>query len=199
MWVKICGLVDEMAVQAVARAGASAAGFVFAPSRRRVTLPQALALAALLPPGISKVGVFVNQPLPFIRAVARTVGLDLVQLHGQEPPEFCRRIGLPVIKAFSLTTPHFPAADIERYVQAGARILLDSGSGGSGRTFAWDMIPAGFSHPFILAGGLTAQNVCSAILGTGASGVDVSSGVESRGRKDAKKIAEFIRRARNCL
>lgn len=198
MWVKICGLIDEMAVRAVARAGASAAGFVFAPSRRQVSVPQAAALASMLPPAISKVGVFANQSPNFIRMVARTVGLDLIQLHGQEPPDFCRLLGLPVIKAFTLTAPPFPAADIERYVQAGARILLDSSSGGSGQSFAWEMIPDKFPHPFILAGGLTAHNVCTAIRLTGASGVDASSGVENRGRKDAKKIAEFIRRARNC-
>ncbi|MFZ5591272.1 MAG: phosphoribosylanthranilate isomerase [Bacillota bacterium] len=197
MWVKICGLTDEAAVQAVARSGASAAGFVFAPSRRQVTVPRAAALASLLPSGISKVGVFADQPLAYIQAAAGAVGLDYVQLHGQETPDFCRQVGLPVIKAFSITED-FPAGKIKLYLMAGARILLDSGSGGSGKAFAWEMIPADFPHPFILAGGLTAQNVCAAIKFTGASGVDVSSGVESQGRKDPAKIHEFVRRAKHC-
>jgi phosphoribosylanthranilate isomerase len=183
---------------AAAEAGADAVGFIFAPSRRRVSVEQAAAIAAGLPPFVARVGVFVDAPGEQIETAARAVPLDVVQLHGGEPPELVaalRRGGLSVVKALRVGDRLDPE-DLERYRAASAVMLdtkVDGLAGGSGRPFLWE-VARGVSDRFtiILSGGLRAENVAEALAIVRPYGVDVSSGVESDGQKDPDKIRQFI-------
>ncbi|MDQ7842769.1 MAG: phosphoribosylanthranilate isomerase [Armatimonadota bacterium] len=196
--VKICGIRSASAAVAAAEAGADAIGLVFAPGRRQVTVDQARAIVAALPPFVTRVGVFVDEDPARIREVAASVPLDLVQLHGSESPRYCAALGLPVIKAVRMRDRTSGAA-LGEYRVAG--FLLDSFepnlAGGTGKPFPW-ALAAGLRAPapLILAGGLTAENVGEALEIVRPYGVDVSSGVETDGRKDPAKIREFIRRVR---
>lgn len=197
--VKICGICDLETALAAVEAGADALGFVFAPSRRRVTPDQAREIIKELPAFVSRVGVFVNSSFREVTGIAGYAGLDTIQLHGDEPPEFCSALGFRVIKGFSVAGREDLLA-AERYrVDA---YLLDArvpGSrGGTGASFDW-RLASNFRHgPLILAGGLTPENVREAIKTVRPYAVDVSSGVETGGRKDIKKIKEFIRRVKSC-
>lgn len=190
---------DAAAAVVAADAGADAIGFVFAPSRRRVTVEQAQAIAAAIPPFVTKVGVFVDEDPRRVRQIADAVRLDAVQLHGAETPEYAAALGLPVIKAVRMRDAG--AADAMRAYRIAA-FLLDSFepdvAGGTGTPFDWTLA-AGLAAPapIVLAGGLTAANVREAIDVVRPFGVDVSSGVETGGRKDAGKIREFIARVRS--
>ena len=189
---------DAAAAVVAAAAGADAIGLVFAPSRRHVTVAQARRIAAEIPPFVTKVGVFVDDDLARIHEVADAVRLDAVQLHGSESPEFASALPLPVIKAIRMRDRR-SAASMQAY-QVSA-FLLDSFepdlAGGTGKAFNW-ALAAGLqaSAPLILAGGLTAANVQQALETVHPFGVDVSSGVETDGRKDPRKIREFIARVR---
>jgi len=198
--VKICGITSvEDALQAVA-AGADAIGLVFHESSPRfVFTEQAGAIVRALPPFVQAVGLFVNADADYVNATADFCRLDLVQLHGDEPPEFCGRMTRRVIKAFRVrdVTSLEP---MKSYRVAG--YLLDAWApqayGGTGTTFNWEIarIAGGFG-PVILAGGLDPENVREAVEKVTPYGVDVSSGVESRpGIKDPDKVREFIRRAK---
>lgn len=193
--VKICGLSEVRHVQVAVEAGADAIGFVFAPSRRKITAERAKELAAYIPETVLKVGVFVNETAAEIHKVFEAVPLDIVQFHGEETPEFIQQVGLPSIKAFSIkntddvqaasdytVTPLFDAPGIEY-------------QGGSGQTFNWNLLMKEEvqKQPFILAGGLDAQNVAEAIERVKPIMVDVSSGVEIEKRKDEDLIRAFIR------
>lgn len=178
--------------------GCDAIGLVFyKPSPRNVSIEQAVSIAASLPPFVSVVGLFVDAAEREIREVLSQVRLDLLQFHGDEPPADCRRYGLPYIKAVRVrqgTNLLQYAAD---YGDAKA-LLLDTykegTAGGTGEVFEWSLIPAGLSKAVILAGGLTPENVASAIRQVRPYAVDVSGGVEkSKGIKDAAKIAAFMR------
>lgn len=195
--VKICGIVDIDTALGAVEAGADALGFVFAPGRRTISPERAREIIERLPPLVSRVGVFVNSPAGEVEAVASYAGLDTVQLHGDETPEYCKGLGFKVIKSFAVGC----AADLE---MAGAyRVdgyLLDTSvpgqRGGTGRTFDW-RLAAGFKEgPLILAGGLSPDNIKEAVELVKPFAVDVSSGVESGGRKDIFKIREFIRRVK---
>lgn len=198
MIVKICGVTSPAVARAARESGADLLGLVFAPGRRQVSAEAARAISRV--PGIGKVGVFVNAPLAEVREIARECRLDLVQLHGDEPPEYCAGVGLPVIKAFRAGAP--PAApDLARH--PAAWILLDScyggQFGGTGVPFDWQGMQAaraGLGKPLLLAGGLNAGNVREAIRLLRPEGVDVSGGVETGGVKDPAKIAAFIRAVR---
>lgn len=202
--VKICGITNlEDALLAV-EAGADALGFVFAPSPRRVTPQEAGRICRELPPFVVRVGVFVDAPLEEVRAVAESCGLDAVQLHGSEPPEYCRKVGRRVIKALrvreSLDTASLAAYPVQAF-------LLDSYDaarpGGTGRSFDWGLVrDLRFPRPFILAGGLTPANVARAVALLRPYGVDVSSGVEREGqpgKKDPQKVKLFIAEAKKAV
>ena len=198
--VKICGIttVDD-ALMAVA-AGADAIGLVFYAKSPRALLPeQAAAIVRALPPFIQAVGLFVNADIAIVNATADACRLDIVQLHGEEPPEFCGLVERRVIKAFRVRD-EASLEPMRNYRIAG--FLLDAWSphahGGTGATFNWELARAAATHgPIILAGGLTPENVRTAVDIVAPYGVDVSSGVESApGRKDPEKVREFIGRAK---
>jgi phosphoribosylanthranilate isomerase len=149
---------------------------------------------------LGKVGVFVDEPLAVVREIAGSCRLDYVQLHGSEPPEYCRAVGLPVIKAVR-AGPDFNINDVANYDVA--MLLLDSfapgQAGGTGKTFDWLQVQAAVGQlgkPFLVAGGLTPENVAEAVAVLRPSGVDVSGGVETGGAKDSHKIGRFIAAAR---
>lgn len=214
MWVKICGVSTMKAALAAQEAGADAVGFVFAPSRRQVSPERAQSLIMGLPPGIARVGVFVDEDPAKVKHLAEYCGLTHVQLHGNEPPEQIGAIGLPVIKAFRIKGPE-DLQQLPDYRQA-AGILLDpyvaGQHGGTGQTLDWTLVRwaaetlrkagvelSGPNEPLtpgrpklIVAGGLNAQNVDEAIRQSQAGGVDVSSGVETGGEKDIDKIYDFV-------
>ena len=181
-------------------AGADLIGFVFAASRRQVTVTKAQDIACQVS-GIGKVGVFVNAPLAEVQSIAQDCRLDYVQLHGDESPAYCRLIGYPVIKAFGIG-PGCSAAAFAGY-QPGWT-LFDSFSagqrGGTGIPFDWQQalsVTRQVTRPFMVAGGLTPDNVAEAIRILKPDGVDVSGGVETNGVKDSKQIQRFITAVRS--
>ncbi len=199
--IKICGITSGEDALAAVAAGADALGFVFHPaSPRAVSIEQAAAIIKVLPPFVSTVGLFVNAERATIEAIMIRCGLDLIQLHGDETPQDCLYPGRRVIKALRVK-------GVESLLQAAtyqvSGLLLDAWSekvyGGSGESFDWALLRdfAG-SHPVILAGGLSPENVAAAIRQVRPYAVDVSSGVESApGKKDLAKVTEFIRQVRN--
>ena len=201
MFAKICGITNEDDALLSIALGATAVGFVFAPSSRQVAPQVAADIIKRLPiDEVITVGVFRDSSPEWVLDVAQTAGVHAVQLHGHEPPSVSRwlRARLPmVIQAF-------PAGDGrvrrigEYFVDA---VMLDAPSPGSGQVFDWSLaaeVPAG--QRVIIAGGLDASNVASAISQTRPWGVDVSSGVEARpGYKDPIKLRDFLREARNAF
>ena len=198
--VKICGITSlEDALFAV-QAGADALGFVFhEASPRNIQPDRATAIIDVLPPFVQVVGLFVNADRTFVNAIADQCRLDIIQLHGDEPPEYCDAIRRRVIKVFRVRDSA-SLEPIRTYRVAG--ILLDTYSpkayGGTGLTFNWDIAAeAAKSCAVILAGGLNPENVREAVDRVAPYGVDVSSGVEAApGRKDPAKVSEFIRSAK---
>ncbi|GFH42195.1 N-(5'-phosphoribosyl)anthranilate isomerase [Lactococcus hodotermopsidis] len=195
MWIKICGLSTQAAIETAVANGASHIGFVFADSKRKVTPEYAKYLARFVPKNVKKVGLFVNEKHDLIEKIVETVGLDMVQLHGQESSEFADNLSVPVIKAFGIKNGKIPneIADFKHHI-----ILLDAPpaqfAGGSGASFDWNKVDltALDGYQFFVAGGLTADNVSEAIRIFKPTGVDVSSGVETGGVKDLMKIKVFI-------
>lgn len=202
--VKICGLTDRASLDAAVAAGARYVGLVFfEKSPRHIGLPEASELAAAIPEGICKVALVVDAPNEFLDRLLAEVPLDMLQLHGKESParviEIKARYGLPVMKAVGIAD----AADLpplETYMQVADQILVDAKPpkeavlpGGNGLAFDWRLIAGRrWPVPWMLAGGLTPDNVAEAIAMTGANQVDVSSGVEhAPGAKDISKIAAF--------
>ena len=207
--MKICGLRTPADVSAVARAGAAYAGFVFfAKSPRNVTLPEARLAALAAPPGLAKVALTVDADDATLDAIVETVPLDMLQLHGHESPDRVAavraRYGLPVMKAIGLAEEgDLPA--IFEFSTVADQILIDAKPprgaelpGGNGLAFDWRLLAGRrWLRPWMLAGGLTPQNVAEAVRLTGARQVDVSSGAESApGVKDAARIAAFVAAAR---
>lgn len=207
--VKICGLRDVATMQAAVDAGASYVGLVFFPkSPRNVSLSDAVTVACAVPPGIAKVALVVNADDAQLDALTDKVPLDMLQLHGAETPdrvaEIRARYGLPVMKALGVADAGDLAA-IDAYAQVADQLLIDAKPprdadlpGGNGLSFDWRLIAGRrWPVPWMLAGGLTAENVAEAVRLTGAQQVDVSSGVESApGIKDAGKIAAFLAAAK---
>lgn len=180
-----------------AASGADAIGLVFyAGSPRAVGLEQAAEIAAAVPPFVTVVALFVDEPVELVERTLQRVPVDLIQFHGEETPAFCRQFARPWVKALRVR----PGLDIrsacEQY--GGARgVLLDSWQqgvpGGTGRTFDWALAPHDLPLPVVLAGGLNAGNVGAAIARLRPAAVDVSGGVESApGIKDRTKIARFV-------
>ncbi len=200
--VKICGIMTPEAAAAAAEAGADAIGLVFAPYRRQVTPAQAREIILSLPPFITTVGLFVDAPADDVESLARALCLGSVQLHGTEPPEICEHLsgrGLRVIKALHVGY-RLDQNLLVRYRSASALLLdthVEGLPGGTGRTFPWE-VAAGLSTDFriIVAGGLTPDNVTRALDILRPYGVDVTSGVETDGRKDPAKIRAFIKQVR---
>lgn len=198
--IKICGITNlEDALMAV-EAGADALGFVFFRGSPRYISPEgAAAVICRLPPFVQTVGLFVNEELATVNSVADRCGLDIVQLHGEETPDFCHAVKRRVIKAFRVKDAS-TLDDMANYRVAAP--LLDAWSpaahGGTGTTFNWEIAArAAASQPIILAGGLTPENIAGAIAAVRPYAVDVSSGVESTpGKKDAGLIRSFIRSCR---
>jgi len=198
--VKICGLQDEAALRAAIDGGAAMVGFVFyPPSKNAVAHDVAARLASLVPPHITKVGLFVDADDAMLAAVLEQVPLDLLQLHGVESPERVAAIravtGVPVMKALRLKTPQqFDA--IPSYETVADRLLFDSriGNEPSGGPLDWAMLKGrSTAKPWMLAGGLTAANLADAVRLSGATAVDVSSGVEDAPfHKSPEKIREFL-------
>jgi len=200
---KICGLREARHIQTAVEAGADLFGLVFyPPSHRAVTADQAHDLVQSLGelrPRVEAVGLFVNEEADVINRTALEADLDVIQLHGDESPEFCQRIHRPVIKAI----PLHDASDfgkLQAYRDSTWRLLLDTptaGRGGSGITHDWSLARA-FAHGrrVLLAGGLHPANVADAIMQVRPWGVDVSSGVETERRKDEQKIRAFLQEVR---
>lgn len=203
--VKICGLRDAAMVEAACAAGAAYVGFVFFPkSPRHVSAEVAQQAAWAAPPGVAKVALMVNPDDALLDAVNARVPLDMIQLHGQESPERVAEVraltGLPVMKAVGVAGKADLAA-LDTYGAVADQLLVDARPpedgvlpGGNGIAFDWRLIAnRRWPVPWMLAGGLTPENVAEAIALTGAAQVDVSTGVErSRGEKDPEKIAAFI-------
>ncbi len=200
--VKICGIRTLKDAHAAVAAGADAVGFVLWPKSRRYVDPEEAArIARNLPPFVVRVGVFVNEPPETVEEVAQHVGLDAIQLHGDEPPEVCARLRRRVIKAIRVRNAHSLQLAASYPVSA---LLLDTylpdTYGGTGRTFDWSLAEAiqHLDRPLILSGGLTPENVAEAIRRVRPYGVDVSSGVETDGRKDPEKIRAFVAAVRRA-
>jgi len=193
--IKICGVTRAEDALAAVRLGADALGFNFWPgSKRHVTPAAARAIIARLPPFVTPVGVFVNQLEGEMRAIAAESGIQVFQLHGDEPPELCARLPLPVVKAIPVDQVRALSRLLSYEVSA---FLLDTpsrGYGGSGEPFDWSLAE-GVSEvaPVILAGGLTPENVAAAVRAVRPYAVDVASGVESSpGVKDTARMSRFF-------
>lgn len=187
--------------EAAVRFGADALGFLFyAPSPRHVSFDQAAEIIQRLPPFVAAVGVFVDAPAAFVQEAIDRTGINTLQFHGHETPAFAAQFGLKTLRAFRLRDR---STLDDLLAHRASAWLLDSYvpgvPGGSGQTFNWDLALAAkqLGGCIILAGGLTPENVASAVRYVQPYGLDVSSGVEATpGRKDASKVAEFIARAR---
>ncbi|MBQ9062347.1 MAG: phosphoribosylanthranilate isomerase [Eubacterium sp.] len=194
--IKICGLTRPQDIAYVNEARPDFIGFIllFPKSRRNLTPEQAAVLRRELDPAIRAVGVFVDQPAETVLAAAERIGLDVIQLHGQEDAAYIREIqhvsGLPVWKAFRIRTP----ADLSAAAASPANaVLLDNGYG-TGEVFDWTLAEA-FQRPFYLAGGLTPENISDAVHTLHPALVDLSSGVETAGCKDRSKIIAAVKAA----
>lgn len=200
---KICGITRLEDALAAVEAGADALGFVFyAPSPRAVSVQQARAIIAGLPPFVTTVGLFVNASSCELNETLDALPLDLLQFHGDESPEACDGYHRPFIKALRVKPGDDIAAACRAYGKASG-ILLDAYvpgvPGGTGERFDWSLIPGDLSRPIILAGGLDAGNVAQAIAQVRPYAVDVSGGVErSKGIKDHDKVRAFMRAVREA-
>lgn len=197
--IKICGISTVEEACYCVEAGADALGLVFAPSPRRVDLAMARKITTSLPPFIQRVGVFVNMEQAQVRQIAWDAGLTALQFHGREGGDYCNSFSLPVIKAVAVRSAS-DFAELDDFPVAA--ILLDSYdpklAGGTGRIFDWTLTNNSFKKPIVLAGGLHAENVEEAIKQVKPYAVDVSSGVETNGKKDKGKIQAFIAAVRRC-
>ncbi len=196
--VKVCGITRPEHASAAAQAGADAIGLVFyEPSPRYVTPARARAVCAALPPLVSVVGVFVNPQPGEIETVVEGLPVDLLQFHGEEPPELCAGTGKPYVKAVRVRSRDDIVKAAARYTDARA-LLLDAHHdalwGGTGSRFDWSVVPDDVGRPIVLAGGLTPVNVADAIRLVRPFAVDVSGGVESApGQKDVESIERFMK------
>ena len=211
--IKICGIKEETHAVELAKAGIDFIGLVFASSPRQVTKAQAKKIAAAvksIKSNTEVVGVFVNTPAPTIKKIVETCDLDRVQLSGDEPWALCRELDLPIIKVIRVSR-NYKAEQICADLEYGDKLLskqkhvflLDANArdkyGGSGMKFDWKLaVPIARQLPVIVAGGLTPDNVKEAIRLIKPWGVDVSSGVETKGVKDIEKIRKFIENVREA-
>ncbi len=191
--IKLCGLSRPCDIEAANALRPEYIGFVFAPkSRRYVTQETAEALRKMLDPAIRAVGVFVREDPERIAGLLDRGIIDLAQLHGNEDEKYIARLraltGKPLIRAFRVDSP----ADLADARESTADfILLDNGAGGTGESFDWSLLQ-GFGRPYFLAGGLNPENAAAAVETLRPFAVDVSSGIETDGVKDGKKMKAFV-------
>jgi phosphoribosylanthranilate isomerase len=200
--VKICGITSVADGFAAAEAGADILGFVFCEqSCRNLSVAQAAAIISELPPFTIKAGVFVDAPEDLVVRAVGQCGLNLLQFHGEEPPDYCTQFGIMSMKAFRIRDAESLKRMPEYLTEAWLLDAYASGkAGGTGEIFNWDLAVEAkqFGRPIFLAGGLTPENVAEAVARVQPFGVDVSSGVEAGpGRKDHRKVAAFIRAAKD--
>ena len=197
---KICGITNLSDAQAAAVHGASAIGFIFyEKSSRAISIEDAKFISRHLSNNISKVGVFVNHDKAFIEEVIRSVSLNIIQLHGDETPGFCKQFDVPVLKALRIKDKASLSV-MDQYNVAG--FLLDTFStkqyGGTGETFDWSLLNGKLETPIILSGGLNPDNILDAIDSVNPAAIDVNSGVEiSPGKKDHQKINLLFKNLKN--
>ena len=199
--IKICGITNMEDAQVAADFGADALGFIFYKESKRYVDPQvAMSIISSLPPFITTVGVFVNQELDEISQIKETTGIQVVQLHGDETPEFVSSIPFNAIKAIRVKDK----SDLDKVAQyAGQAILFDTYSdkeyGGTGESFDWSILnDMSSTKKIVLSGGLNPENILEAVKIVGPYAVDVSSGVEDKpGKKDHTKIKRFIEAIKN--
>lgn len=195
--IKICGITRAQDAQAAAASGADAIGLVFYPaSPRAVSVQQAAEIVAVLPPFITVVGLFVDEPAANIQRTLEGVSLDVLQFHGDESAEFCEQFERPWVKALRVRPDTDIASACGQFSKARG-LLLDAWQqgvpGGTGKTFDWQLVSPSLPADIILAGGLHAENVADAIRAVRPAAVDTSGGVEaSPGIKDVEKISSFI-------
>jgi len=199
MRIKICGITRREDALAAVELGADAVGFVFAPqSKRRVEPDAVAAIIAALPPFVTAVGVFQDQPLDEVNRIVAHCRLDLAQLHGAEDAAFLAGVRCRTLKALALTC----AEDVQRLAAFPGQtaFLLDSGKGGTGQVFDWNLaVRAKAFGRIVLAGGLTPDNVAAAVAAVRPWAVDGASGTEAApGRKDLGKLSAFIANARGA-
>lgn len=199
--IKICGITEHCDTQAIIQQGVDALGFIFVKESPRCIQPEmAREIIQKLPPLVNAVGVFMNEDPVEVNDIAQYCGLTLVQLHGSEPPEYCETIGPPVIKAFRVENE--ASVSCATYADVVKGFLFDTYSknkaGGTGEVFDWQLIEKmDVPAEFILAGGLTPENIGAAIAAVRPFAVDVNSGVETApGRKDIDKIAQLVAEVR---
>lgn len=195
--IKICGLTRQQDIDAVNEAMPDYIGFVFAKSRRQIGARQAGLLKERLAPGIQAAGVFVDAPIEEIAELCRQGIIDVIQLHGSENADYIRRLrketDKPIIKAVSMGHGVTGQQLMENPADY---LLLDQGKGGTGKTFDWNLIPQ-LKRPFFLAGGLGPDNLGDALRQIRPFAVDLSSGVETDGKKDREKILQAVRRVKD--
>ena len=195
--VKICGLSREEDIDVVNRVLPDFIGFVFAPSRRRVDIETAAMLKKKLDKRIGVVGVFVNEDMGNIIQIYKNGNIDLAQLHGDEDSEYINRLrescGCRIIKAVGVSDTLPPLPKEPDYLLFDA---LSSQRGGAGKVFDWNILKEYHGLPYFLAGGLGVDNISGAINALSPFCIDVSSGVETDGLKDGKKIENFVRLVR---
>ncbi len=191
MYIKICGLSREEDIQICNDYKPDFIGFVFAKSKRQVTIDKAKHLKSLVDPSIKVVGVFVDEEIEIIRDIVKQDIIDIIQLHGHEDQEYINNLkdlNVPIIKALKYPRDNDIRLEADYY-------LLDGITPGSGETFDWSLIET-LDKPYFLAGGLNESNIKEA-LKTTAIGLDMSSGVEVDGFKDREKIKNVIRSVRD--
>lgn len=199
--IKICGLTRSQDVQDAVTHGADALGFVlYAPSPRAVTAEQAAQLIKHAPAFVSTVALFVNETAENVSRALADCPFDLLQFHGDESPTFCRQFNRPYMKAIRVRSSEDINSAVQQYPDAKALLLdayVENLPGGTGQAFDWRLIPQ-LDIPWVLAGGLNANNVADAVIQVQPFAVDVSGGVEaSKGIKDVNKIKDFISEVRN--
>jgi phosphoribosylanthranilate isomerase len=210
--LKVCGITEADTLGRIAeeRLAIDWLGFVFAKSRRRVSAKEWAELASFIPVSYKTAGVFVNPTMEELREVFSYAPLDIIQLHGDETPAFCHEVketfSKPIIKAVGIGRNANNREEVHQYAGAIDYLLLDtitsSQSGGTGKTFNWDVIPSykewSTRHgiPLLVAGGIRTDNADSLLADYAPDGLDVSSSVETEGRKDMNKIREFVERMR---
>ena len=193
---KICGITNLDDANVAVENGASAIGFIFyEKSPRTISINNAKSISKHLPKTIARVGVFVNHEKDFIRLAISEVPLDMIQLHGDETPDFCNQFDVPILKALRIKN-EASLSVMDQYDVA--VFLLDTFSndqyGGTGETFDWSVLNRKYKTPIILSGGLNSENILDAIDAVNPSAVDVNSGVESfPGKKDYNKLKSLFK------
>ena len=189
MKIKICGLSTKEAVDTAVESGATHLGFILSPSKRQVAPEKIFQITNDVPKTVKKVGVFVDEPINFVKKAIQVAQLDLVQLHGNEDMNYINQLDISVIKAIR------PDQEFKEYEDV--ILLFDSPQAGSGQAFDWEsLVTSGLKNKFFIAGGLNPENVAAAIQHfPNAYGVDVSSGVETDGIKNLTKIKNFVQNA----